>query len=247
MDRYRRVAKRLLDSRYTVALTGAGISVESGIPDFRSERGLWSRFDPMEYGHIDSFRRNPARVWRMLLEMDRLLLGAHPNPAHLALSELEQRGIVRDIITQNIDSLHQRAGSRRVIEFHGHNRSLRCDYCRKVYPRESMSLDSIPPLCICGKAIRPEIVFFGESIPALAYREAMHAVEKCDTLLVVGTSATVAPASLLPVLTRERGGYIVEINPAPTGLTRSLTDVHLAEAAGAALPRLLSAVLEHSL
>jgi NAD-dependent deacetylase len=243
---YRRVAERLLHSRYAVALTGAGISVESGIPDFRSAKGLWSRFDPMEYGHIDSFRRNPGRVWKMLLEMDALLLGAHPNPAHFAMAELEQRGILKETITQNIDSLHQRAGSRRVVEFHGHNRSLSCDSCGTTYPRENISLAKVPPTCNCGQALRPEIVFFGEDIPRSAYMEAYQAVEKCDVLLVVGTSATVAPASLLPVLAKERGAHLVEVNPTPTNLTHSLTDVHIAEAAAGALPRILSAVIEHS-
>jgi NAD-dependent deacetylase len=183
----------------------------------------------------------------MLLELDTLLLGAHPNPAHIAMAELEQRGILKETITQNIDSLHQRAGSHQVIEYHGHNRSLRCDSCRRTYPRESISLASIPPTCRCGKPIRPEIVFFGEDIPARAYRAAIQAVEKCDVLLIVGTSATVAPASLLPLLAKERGAYLFEINPAPTNLTRSLTDVHIADTAAGTLPRLKSAIFEHSL
>jgi NAD-dependent deacetylase len=182
----------------------------------------------------------------MLLEMDTLLLSAHPNPAHFAMAELEQRGILKEIITQNIDSLHQRAGSTRVIEFHGHNRSLSCDSCGSIYPRGNVSLDSIPPTCRCGKALRPEIVFFGEDIPKSAYMNAHHAVGKCDVLLVVGTSATVAPASLIPFLAKERDAYVVEVNPVPTNLTRSLTDVYIAETAAGALPRLLSAVVEHS-
>jgi NAD-dependent deacetylase len=169
MDDYRRMAERLLRSAYVVALTGAGISVESGIPDFRSAGGLWSKYDPMEYGTIESFRANPAKVWKMLAELDEVLLRADPNPAHRALAELEKRGILRLIITQNVDSLHQRAGNTKVVEFHGNNRTLRCDSCGQVFSRASVSLKNLPPRCPCGEALRPELVFFGEPIPGDAF------------------------------------------------------------------------------
>ncbi len=148
-----------------VALTGAGISVESGIPDFRSAGGLWSRFDPMEYAYIRAFRRNPAKVWAMLKEMDAVITRARPNPAHHALAELEAKGYLTGIITQNVDNLHQEAGSKRVVEYHGNALRFVCDTCRGHHPRESLDFSRTPLYCLCGGLIRPDVVFFGEPIP----------------------------------------------------------------------------------
>ena len=242
MDYYQQMAERISRCRYAVALTGAGISVESGIPDFRSAGGLWSKYDPMEFADIESFRANPGKVWKMLVELDETLLRADPNPAHRALAELEMRGILRVLITQNVDSLHQRAGSTKVIEFHGNNRQLRCDSCGQRFPRESVSLVSLPPRCSCGSALRPDLVFFGEAIPGDAYRQAMAAAEKCDFLLVVGTSASVAPASLIPRVAKQNGAFLLEINPEASELSQHLTDFHIAESAGIALPGIVAAL-----
>lgn len=236
------VAEHLRKSRYAIALTGAGISVESGIPDFRSEEGLWSRYNPMEYGTIDAFIDNPGKVWKMLEEMDGLLMRAEPNPAHRALYDLEKRNIVKLIITQNIDSLHQRAGSRNVIEFHGHNRSLQCERCRKRFERREISLAELPPRCSCGGPLRPELVFFGEMIPPDAHDKAIEAALRCDVMLVVGTSATVAPASLLPRAAKRHGAFIIEINPSETELTHMFSDLHVAVPAGKALPAIVAAL-----
>ncbi len=244
MSKYLVAAERLLTSRRAVALTGAGISVESGIPDFRSADGLWSRYDPMEFGHISSFWENPAKVWKMLSEMDKMLMCAHPNPAHFTLAEMEKRGLLSLVITQNIDSLHQRAGSRKVIEYHGHTRSLRCDRCGKEFQRDAVSLHVLPPMCDCGYALRPAIVFFGEEIPDDALVNAYKAACDCDLMLLIGTSAVVAPASYLPHRAKERGSFLIEINPAPTALTNRITDVYIAEPAGKALPAILAAVLD---
>lgn len=244
MSNYRIAAERLLNSRRAIALTGAGISVESGIPDFRSVNGLWSRYDPTEFGHISSFRESPARVWMMLSEMDEMLLRAVPNPAHFALAEMEKRGLLSLVITQNVDSLHQRAGSRDVIEYHGHTRSLRCDRCRKKFQRDHVSLDILPPLCDCGYAIRPEIVFFGEEIPDEALVNAYKAACDCDLMLIIGTSAVVAPAAYLPRRAKERGAFLLEINLAATGLTNKITDLYFAEPAGKSLRAILSAVVD---
>lgn len=242
MESSQEAARLLAQSRYTAVLSGAGISVESGIPDFRSAGGLWSRFDPMEYGHIDSFRAHPGKVWRMLLEMDRLLNDAAPNPAHYALAELERRGRIHCVITQNVDSLHQRAGSRSVVEFHGSGRTLRCDRCGRKFSREHLSLDVLPPTCGCGGPIRPDFVFFGEDIPAEAYRSAFGAAQRCDLMLVVGTSASVAPASLLPRLAKEAGAGVVVVNPERTDLPSRLVDLHLSAPAGMALPAIVAAL-----
>ena len=242
MDHYKKAAYQLRQSRYAIVLTGAGISVESGIPDFRSEEGLWSKYDPMEFGHILSFQSDPAKVWGMLLEMDQLLTEAEPNPAHYALAHLEEQGIVRVVVTQNVDSLHQRAGSRRVVEYHGHNRTLTCNECRQRFSRETVSLENLPPLCGCGGPLRPDYVFFGEDIPRQAYQEAQAAAHDCDLIMVVGTSATVAPASYLPLIAKKRGAFVLEINPSKTDLTFQLTDLHIAESAGKALPAIIDAL-----
>lgn len=223
-------------SSRVVALTGAGISVESGIPDFRSAGGLWERFDPMEYAHIRAFRRDPAKVWTMLKEMDAIITRARPNPAHLALAALEARGILAGIITQNVDNLHQAAGSRRVVEYHGNALRFRCDQCRGEHPRENLDFDHTPLYCLCGGLIRPDVVFFGEPIPPAAQQEADALARECDLLLVVGTSGEVAPASYLPYTAKEGGAAIVENNLEATSLTRNLTDHFLRGPAGRVLP-----------
>jgi NAD-dependent deacetylase len=242
MNDIQRAAQLLARSRFTVALTGAGISVASGIPDFRSENGLWSRFEPMEYGHIRSFRANPVKVWKMLREMDALLGAAIPNPAHLALARLEERSLLKAVITQNVDSLHQKAGSRRVIEFHGHGRTLRCDQCGGRVARETLTLTGAPPECACGSPMRPEFVFFGEEIPRAAYAEAVEAARTCEVMLVVGTSAAVAPASHLPSLARKVGAAIIVIDPQNIELPSASIDLHIAEPAGTALPAMVEAL-----
>jgi NAD-dependent deacetylase len=243
-DNYRIAATKLKNARCGIALTGAGISVESGIPDFRSPTGLWSKYDPEEYGYIESFRKNPGKVWRMILEVQELLNNAKPNPAHISLAELEKEGHIKAIITQNIDSLHQRAGSVEVIEYHGHARTLRCDVCGQSYLPEMVKIDELPPRCSCSGPLRPEFVFFGEPIPQSAYRRSMEYAARCDVMLVIGTSATVAPASYLPVIAKERGAYIVEINPTPSAISSTLTDLYIGESAGTALPRIVEALRE---
>ncbi len=244
MDEYRRFSEELCKSRHAVGLTGAGISVESGIPDFRSKSGLWSKYDVTEYGYIESFRSDPAKVWNMLIAMGDMLEAAQPNMAHIAFGELEKLGIIKAVVTQNVDSLHQRAGSTNVIEFHGSFRTMRCDTCLKPYSREQVSFDDLPPLCSCGGPIRPDIVFFGETIPPQAYARAFEVAEECDLMLVVGTSASVAPASHLPLIAKRRGARVLEINPERSELSDSLSDLHIREPAGKALGQILQVVRE---
>jgi NAD-dependent deacetylase len=222
-----------------VALTGAGISVESGIPDFRSPGGLWSRFDPMEYAHIQAFRRNPAKVWQLLKEMDETITQARPNPAHYALAELEFRGSLVGIITQNVDNLHQAAGSQKVVEYHGNALRFICDTCHGHHPRESLDFSHPPLYCLCGGLIRPDVVFFGEAIPPKAQKEAEDLAQHCDLLLVIGTSGEVAPASYIPNIAREWNAVIVENNLEPTRLTHSLAQHFLPGPAGEVLPLVL--------
>ena len=207
IKRIEQVAEALVRWRHGVALTGAGISVDSGIPDFRSLGGLWQRFDPMEYASIDAFRRDPARVWNMLGELDALLRGARPNPAHLALARLERCGVVDGIVTQNVDNLHQEAGSEHVVEFHGNGSRLRCLGCGGMQTAAQARELGIPPPCpSCGQLLKPDVVFFGEMIPEEAMRGSMELLSQCKVMLVVATSATIAPASLIPMAARQQAG-----------------------------------------
>jgi NAD-dependent deacetylase len=242
MEIYQKFSELLMQSRYAIALTGAGISVESGIPDFRGKNGLWTRLDPFEYGHIDSFRSNPAKVWKMLMEMGALVESVNPNGAHVALAELEKLGIIKMVITQNVDSLHQRAGSSDVVELHGHFRRMHCDTCLKPYLRSDISLLRLPPLCSCGGPIRPDIVMFGEGLPPEEYSRAFEAARKCDLMLVVGTSASVVPAAELPRIASKHGARILEINPAASELGRQIAELHIREPAGRAFKEILKIV-----
>jgi NAD-dependent deacetylase len=222
-----------------VALTGAGISVESGIPDFRSKGGLWERFDPLEYASIQAFRRHPAKVWQLLKEMDETITHARPNPAHYALAELEAKGYLTGIITQNVDNLHQAAGSKRVVEYHGNALRFVCDKCRGHHPRETLDFSHPPLYCLCGGLIRPDVVFFGEAIPPAAQTEAEDLAQHCDLLLVIGTSGEVAPASYIPAIAKEWQALIVENNLQPTRLTYTLAHHFLPGSAGKLLPLVL--------
>ena len=242
MEPFEEAAKAIKNSNNTVARTGAGISVESGIPDFRSPGGLWSKYDPMEFGHIRSFQSHPGKVWQMLLEIDTLLERATPNRAHLSLAKLEEMGMLHAIITQNIDSLHQKAGSNKVIEYHGHGRSLRCDACGKTYPRSVVDQENLPPLCTCGDPLRPEVVFFGEPIPVRARQEADTAAAGCRVMLIIGTSASVAPANYLPIIAKNHGAKIIEVNPMPTDLSEHLKDISIREKASKVLETILKLV-----
>ncbi|MBI4642466.1 MAG: NAD-dependent deacylase [Deltaproteobacteria bacterium] len=226
-------------SRRAVALTGAGISVESGIPDFRSPGGLWERFDPMEYATIHAFRKNPAKVWELLKEMDATVTAARPNPAHFALAELEARGHLLGIITQNVDNLHQAAGSKKVVEYHGNALRFVCDTCRGQHPRETLDFSQTPLYCLCGGLIRPDVVFFGEPIPPAAQDEANRLAQACDLLLIIGTSGEVSPANYLPHTAKDHGAIIVENNLEPTRLTNTVTDYFLPGKAGEVWPKVI--------
>ena len=245
MSSVEQAALDICTAEHVVGLTGAGISTESGIPDFRSRGGLWSRFDAFEYGHIDSFRCDPQKVWVMLREM-LLLLDAQPNQAHYALAELEDLGLLAGVITQNVDNLHQVAGSHRVVEFHGNFTRLICWSCGRRFGVQDVCLADDVPQCSCGGVMKPDGVFFGEPIPHQAYTEAVSLTMTADVMLVIGTSATVYPASQLPYLMKEAGdrspGIVVEINTERTALTGSIADYSILGKAGTILPRILDMV-----
>lgn len=224
-----------------VALTGAGISVASGIPDFRSPGGLWTVFSPEEYATIEVFERNPAKAWQLFRALGQVLAGKEPNAAHRALAELEGLGLLAGIVTQNIDNLHQQAGSRRVFEIHGDHRHLQCRRCDSVTPvADDLYQATTMPHCEhCGAPLKPNVVLFGESVRHL---EAIHAfVADCDLLLVIGTSAQVYPAAALPTLVRQHGGRIVECNRESVLHRTGQANILLAGAVEEALPQLVAA------
>ena len=238
------VARVLAQASQVVALTGAGISVESGIPAFRGSQGLWEKYDPLEFASIDAFKANPARVWGMLLELDHLVRSAQPNPAHQALARLEELGHLAGVVTQNIDGLHQAAGSRFVVEFHGSGRRLVCLSCGRLVGRAEIIMEPLPPRCACGGVVKPDIVFFGEPIPERAAMTALALASSCQVMLVVGTSALVAPASHLPLLAKQSGAQVVEINLEPTGLSKYVSDHVFHRRASQVLPLLAQAVAQ---
>jgi NAD-dependent deacetylase len=201
-----------------VVLTGAGISVASGVPSFRGQGGLWTRYDPQQYASLGALQRDPERVWGFLKELRRILDAATPNAAHTSLAALERTGVVTHVVTQNVDGLHQRAGSHRVIELHGSDRTLSCLACGATYPREEvahLAADPVPRCPRCGGVLKPDVVLFGEDLPEAAFRRAEHAMRHCGVLLVVGTSAEVFPAARLPDVARGNGARIWEVNPVP--------------------------------
>ncbi|MGZ8473807.1 MAG: SIR2 family NAD-dependent protein deacylase [Candidatus Deferrimicrobiaceae bacterium] len=238
-DPIREAARILAERGNAVVLTGAGISVESGIPSFRGSQGMWAKYDPMEYATLHAFMQSPRKVWEMLTEMVSVCGGAMPNAAHSGLCTLERMGIVRAVITQNVDGLHQAAGSRRVVEYHGNMEEMICVYCWKRYPTRERWTPGAVPLCDCGEILKPDVVLFGEPIPWLAQEQAEEEARACGVLLVIGTSAQVFPACDIPRIAKESGAAVVEINPEPTSLTASVTDIHLRGSASALLVELI--------
>jgi NAD-dependent deacetylase len=244
-DPIQQAALLLVNARRAIALTGAGISVESGISPFRGKGGLWEKIDPMKYAHIDAYESDPAGVWRVLfLGLQAALAKARPNDGHSGLYHLEAMGIVRTVITQNIDGLHQQAGSRDVIEFHGSFVNQRCMTCRQGMASDQIDLAVLPPRCACGGLLRPDVVMFGESIDPSHLQRAQMLAATCDVMLVVGTSATVEPAAYLPIIAKRSGAAIVEINAEKTPLTRQTSDVTVLGGAGAIMNELVAAVRE---
>ncbi len=207
-------------AQHVAALTGAGISVESGIPDFRSPGGVWTVFDPDEYGTIDAFLRDPAKAWRLYRALGQELADKEPNAAHRALARLEEAGRLEGVVTQNIDGLHQAAGSRSVIEIHGNHQHLECISCRWTGPLapEHLEGEEVPTCPRCGRPLKPDIVLFGEDVREM--REIARLMARCDLLMVIGTSAQVHPAAGLPADVQAHGGLIYEFNLEPTDLTR---------------------------
>jgi NAD-dependent deacetylase len=208
---YKKIARLIVDLKPCVVLTGAGISAESGIPTFRSKGGLWEKYDPMVYASIETFREDPSKYWTIRGEFIRDYDAYQPNKAHLALAELEEMRMVHHVITQNIDGLHKKAGSRNVTELHGSLRETYCLQCGKEFIAPHVP-DGMPPYCECGGVLKPNTVLFGEQLPEGALEDAYHESATCKLMLVIGTSAVVQPAASLPVLAQQKGAKIVEVN-----------------------------------
>ena len=210
-------------SEVVLPFTGAGISTECGIPDFRSPGGLWTKNAPI---HLSDFLMSAEmrdEAWRRRFAMEEQFSTAQPGRGHRAIASLYHAGKVPAVVTQNIDNLHQAAGSKRVIEFHGNSSKLLCMSCGRLYDRKEIVLESLPPRCSCSGVLKPNVVFFGEAIPWKANREAQEEAGSCGVMLVVGTSAVVSPACDLPLIAKRAGATIVEVNLEETQLTRHIT------------------------
>jgi NAD-dependent deacetylase len=234
-----RAAGLILDSRHTTVFTGAGISVESGIPPFRGKGGLWETYDPNKM-EITYFRAHPKESWVIIKEIFYDFFGkAKPNDAHLRIAELEKKGFVKAVITQNVDNLHQEAGSKTVYEFHGTSAVLICLLCRTPYDVKDISLDPLPPRCpVCGGLLRPNFIFYGEGIPREVSVQSFHEAQVADVFLVIGTTGEVMPACEIPFQAKQQGAKIIEINPEPSNFTFAATDVFLRGKASEMMNRL---------
>ncbi len=236
---YENAAHALRNARLAVAVTGAGISVESGIPSFRGEGGIWTKYPIEEFASIDAFLANPKKVWGFWYELGDMLRDCKPNPAHYALAELEKMEMCRAVITQNIDNLHQEAGSVHVIEYHGNSHRMVCMDCGRGHPLDLTKPPSGVPRCVCNGLMKPDVVMFGELIPEYALIESHKLARQCDVMIVVGTSAAVFPAARLPYTAKDDGAFIIEANIEETDFTRSITDAFLEGPAGETLPELV--------
>jgi NAD-dependent deacetylase len=235
---YDEVAALMVKFKKVVVLSGAGISAESGIPTFRSKGGLWEKYDPANYASFEVFRTDPSKYWTIRGEFIKNYDKYQPNQAHSALVDLEDMGIVRYVITQNIDGLHKKAGSKNVVEIHGSLREIYCLQCSKEYLAPEVP-DGMPPRCNCGGVLKPNTVLFGEQLPQEALATALHESATCKIMLLIGTSAVVYPAAALPSHAKQNGARIIEVN-----IEKAFpeADYFIEEKAGTALPRIVAEI-----
>jgi len=238
---FEKISDRLKKAEKIVFVTGAGISQESGIPTFRGKDGLWRKYDPMKLATIDAFYEDPKLVWEWYEERRKNILAANPNPGHTAIAELEKYKQV-SVLTQNIDGLHQRAGSTQVYELHGSIITIKCTVC-DFKDKIVSSFLQLPPLCKCGNMLRPDVVWFGESLPQDVWKSAIEQASLCDVMVVVGTSLAVSPANLLPLYAKQNGAAMIEVNIEQTPMSSSM-DISLRSSAASTLPDLVRTILE---
>ena len=234
---FEQLSEKLKDAKKIVFVTGAGISQESGIPTFRGNDGLWRKYDPMQLATIDAFYDNPKLVWEWYEDRRKNILNSKPNPGHLAISELEKyKEIV--VLTQNIDGLHQRAGSSQVLELHGSIIRIKCTVC-EFQENIPSSFESLPPKCPrCGNILRPDVVWFGESLPPKVWNQAMIEANTCDVMIIAGTSLVVSPANTLPVYAKQNNATLIEVNPEQTQMSSEM-DMSLRTTSAKALPLII--------
>ncbi len=234
---FEKLAEKIKKARKIVFVTGAGISQESGIPTFRGKDGLWKKYDPMKLATIDAFYDDPKLVWEWYEDRRKNILAAKPNAGHDAIAKLEDFSKVV-VLTQNIDGLHQRAGSTNVLELHGSIIRIKCTVCN--YKDEiTTKFDVLPPICKCGSILRPDVVWFGEPLPQKVWQEAVAQANSCDVMIISGTSLLVSPANSLPIYAKQNNAVLIEVNPEQTMMSTEM-DLSLKTTSAAALPELIS-------
>jgi len=231
------LTEKIKDAKKIVFVTGAGISQESGIPTFRGNDGLWRKYDPMQLATIDAFNKNPKLVWEWYEDRRKNILGAKPNPGHLAIAELEKfKDVV--VLTQNIDGLHQRAGSSNVLELHGSIIRIKCTVCEFEDDIPS-SFENLPPRCTrCGNILRPDVVWFGEPLPQKVWNQAIIEAKTCEIMIIAGTSLVVSPANTLPVYAKQNNATLIEVNPEQTQMSSEM-DMSIRTTSAKALPSII--------
>jgi len=240
-------ARLIKESKFTIAFTGAGISVESGIPPFRGEHGLWNKYNP-EVLDLGYYLENPKKCWVYIREIFYdFFADAKPNAAHKILAKMESAGLLQSVVTQNIDNLHQEGGSKVVHEFHGNSKKLKCLKCGEVYDADIFDFQYIPPHCENDfDILKPDFIFFGEGIPHKAYTNSFADAEKAEVCLVIGSTGEVMPASYVPRTAKQSGATIIEINPEESMFTQQVTDIYLKGKAGDILTKLSKYLLSIS-
>ena len=242
MSMFETIKDQIGDVKKIIFVTGAGISQESGIPTFRGKDGLWRNYDAMKLATIDAFYENPKLVWEWYNERRKNIFAAHPNPGHKAIAELEKYAKVM-VLTQNIDGLHQKAGSTEVLELHGSIIKIKCSVCD--FRDEILTeFSEIPPLCNCGNMLRPDVVWFGEPLPQNVWQKAIVSASECDLMVIVGTSLVVSPANTLPIYAKQNNALLIEINPERTEMSSDM-DLTIRSTSALALPEFISILKEN--
>ena len=236
---FEEISENFKNSKSIVFVTGAGISQESGIPTFRGKDGHWRKHDPMKLATIDAFYEDPHLVWEWYEDRRQNIRAAEPNPGHKAIAELEKFYKVT-ILTQNIDGLHQRAGSSRVLELHGSIVRIKCTVC-DFQANITEDFEEIPPKCNCGNILRPDVVWFGESLPQDVWTNAMKEASLCDIMIIAGTSLVVSPANTLPAFAKQNNAILIEINPEETVMSNEM-DISVRDTSSKILPQLVEFV-----
>lgn len=236
---FEEISNTLEHAKKIVFVTGAGISEESGIPTFRGKDGLWRKYDPMTLATIDAFYENPKLVWEWYQDRRRNIISAEPNNGHKSITDLEKFYQVT-VLTQNIDGLHQRAGNSKVLELHGSIIRIKCTVC-DFQEDFTEDFSELPPRCKCGNILRPDVVWFGESLPQEVWKNAMQEASLCDVMIIAGTSLVVSPANTLPIFAKQNNAMLIEINPEQTVMSNQM-DLSIRDTSANVIPKLVEFV-----